>query len=530
MSEPSKKQSFLTGTAWLALAAVVVKVIGALYKIPLNAIIGKQGFGYYNTAYEIYSVMMTISVAGLPVAMSRMISQANALGHHNQVRRTFATARAIFLTMGLLGSLLMVVFCHQLADSMNQPDAWACILCLGPAMLLICIMSTFRGFFQGQSDMLPTATSQMLEAVVKLIVGMVAALVLLKITNSVPYAAAGAILGVTTSCLVSTIYLAARYSKSKKALPVTSEPVASYAQTAKGLLSISIPIAIGSAGLSILTLLETKVFMGNLLDLGYTQGTADSLKGIYDMVKTIFNLPVAFVTPITVSIIPAITAYLTKDDHTNARATEESAVRITGLICAPCAIGLVILARPATALLGGYTGEDLDLSTTLMCLRGVSIVFYAIVMVTNAMMQAHGHANLPVVNMLIGGSLKLIATYILTRNPSLGIIGAPIGALLGDFTIMALNLLTMRRCIQAPPAVLRHMLRSIASGAVMGLFVFAVYLGLQMVTDSRLILCGGPIAVGVAVYAVCVIKFKAITRSDCLLLPKGEKIANLLRL
>ena len=190
----------------------------------------------------------------------------------------------------------------------------------------------------------------------------------------------------------------------------------------------------------------------------------------------------------------------------------------------------MILARPATALLGGYTGEDLDLSTTLMCLRGVSIVFYAIVMVTNAMMQAHGHANLPVVNMLIGGSLKLIATYILTRNPSLGIIGAPIGALLGDFTIMALNLLTMRRCIQAPPAVLRHMLRSIASAAVMGLFVFAVYLGLQMVTDSRLILCGGPIAVGVAVYAVCVIKFKAITRSDCLLLPKGEKIANLLRL
>ena len=530
MAESSKKQTFLTGTAWLALAAAVVKVIGALYKIPLNAIIGEQGFGYFNTAYEIYNVMLTISVAGLPVAMSRMISQANALGHYNQVRRTYATARAIFLTMGLISSLLMTLFCRQLAQFQEQPDAWACILCLGPAMLLICIMSTFRGFFQGQSNMLPTATSQMLEAVIKLIVGMVASLVLLKLTNSVAYAAAGAILGVTVSCLVSTLYLAAKYGKARKELPVTHEAVTSYGKTAKGLLSISIPIAIGSAGLSVLTLLETKVFMGNLLDLGYSQDAADSMKGIYDMAKTIFNMPVAFITPITVSIIPAITAYLTQDDHVNTRATEESAVRITGLICAPCAVGLAVLARPVMALLGGYSAENLDLAAILMCLRGASIVFYAVIMVTNAMMQAHGHANLPVVNMLIGGSLKLGATFILTRNPNLGIIGAPVGALLGDFTIMALNLVTMRRCIQNPPSIPRHLLRSACAAILMGVVVFAAYFCLQKLTSSALVLCGGPIVVGVAVYALCAVKLKAITRSDCLLLPKGEKIANLLRL
>ena len=530
MSEPSKKQSFLVGTAWLALAAAVVKAIGALYKIPLNAIIGEQGFGYFNTAYDIYNVMMTLSVAGLPVAMSRMISQATALGHYNQVRRTYATARAIFLTLGLLGSLLMVLFCRQLAQFQEQPDAWACILCLGPAMLLICMMSTFRGFFQGQGDMIPTATSQMLEAVVKLLFGMVAAIVVLKLTDSIPYAAAAAILGVTVSCLVSMLYLLLKHSKAKKALPVTHEPVTSYGQTAKGLLSISIPIAIGSAGLSILTLLEVKVFMGNLLDLGYAQADADSMKGIYDMVKTIFNLPIAFVTPITVSIIPAITAFLTREDHRNARATAESAVRITGLICAPCAVGLAVLARPVTALLGGYTGASLDTASILMCLRALSIVFYAVIMVTNAMMQAHGHAGLPVVNMLLGGALKLIATYLLTRNPFLGIVGAPIGALLGDFTIMALNLITMRRCIQSPPSVPRHLLRSLLSAAIMGAVVLGAYLALSRFTDSRLILCAAPIAVGVAVYAVCVIKLKAITREDCLLLPKGDKIANLLRL
>ena len=530
MSEPSKKQSFLHGTAWLALAAAVVKVIGALYKLPLNAIIGEQGFGYFNTAYEIYNVMLTISVAGLPVAMSRMISQANALGRYNQVRRTYATARAIFLGLGITGSLLMVVFCKQLAQFQEQPDAWACIACLGPATLLICMMATFRGFFQGQSNMLPTATSQMLEAVVKLIVGMVAAIAVLKLTNSIPYAAAAAIFGVTFSCLVSTMYLAGCHGKAKKLLPVSDEPVLSYGTTAKQLLSVAVPITIGSAGLSILTMLETKVYMGNLLGLGFVQSEADTMKGIYDMCKTIFNMPIAFVTPITVSIIPAITAYMTQGDHANARGTAESAVRITGLICAPCAVGLAVLARPVTALLGGYTGENLDLAATLMCLRSIGMVFYAVVMVTNAMMQSHGHANLPVVNMLIGGTLKLTATYILTSNPNIGIIGAPIGTVLGDITIMALNVITMKRCVPNPPAVLWQLLRSVASAALMGLCVYAAYYCLQLVTDSRLILCGAPIVVGVAVYAVAAIKLKAITKGDCLLLPKGEKIAKLLRL
>ena len=530
MSQQSKKQSFLHGTAWLALAAAVVKVIGALYKIPLNAIIGEQGFGYFNTAYEIYNVMMTVSVAGLPVAMSRMISQANALGNYNQVRRTYATARAIFLILGTAGSLMMVLFCKQLAQFQEQPDAWACIAALGPGLLLMCMMATFRGFFQGQSNMLPTATSQMLEAVVKLIVGMVAAVAILKLTNSIPFAAAGAILGVTFSCLVSALYLASRYRTARKALPLSDDPVLSYGQTAKGLLSIAIPITIGSAGLSFLTMLETKVYMSNLLSLGFPQSQADTMKGIYDMCKTIFNMPIAFVTPITVSIIPAITAYLTQGDSHNTRATEESAVRITGLICAPCAAGLAVLAGPVTGLLGGYSGENLTLSTMLMMYLGIGVLFYAIVMVTNAMMQAHGHANLPVVNMLIGGTLRLVVTYILTRNPNIGILGAPLGALIGYIAIMALNLITMKRCIENPPAVIRQLLRAIAAAAIMSLLVILAHRLLSMVTDSHLILCAVPILVGVAAYAAAAIKLKAITRADCLLLPKGDKIANLLRL
>ena len=240
MSESQKKQNFLQGTALLAMATAIVKVIGALYKIPLNAIIGEQGFGYFNTAYEIYNVLLMISTAGLPVAMSRMISQASSLDHYGQVRRVYATARGIFLGLGIAGSLLMTLFCRQLAVFQNQPDAWFAIGCLGPCVLLICIMSTFRGFFQGQSNMLPTSISQVLEAITKLIVGIAAALVLLKVTGEVPMAAGGAILGVTASCLVSAIYLFSIFRKSFKTMPVTDEEVTGFGTTAKGLLICSL--------------------------------------------------------------------------------------------------------------------------------------------------------------------------------------------------------------------------------------------------------------------------------------------------
>ena len=530
MSDAQKKQNFLQGTALLAMATAIVKVIGALYKIPLNAIIGEQGFGYFNTAYEIYNVLLMISTAGLPVAMSRMISQASSLDHYNQVRRVYKTARGIFLALGITGSLLMTVFCRQLAQFQNQPDAWAAIGCLGPCVLLICIMSTYRGFFQGQGNMLPTSISQVLEAVVKLIVGMAAALALLKMTNSIPLAAGGAILGVTMSCLVSAIYLFSRFRRSYDLLPATQEEPRSFGDTAKGLLVIAIPITVGSAGLQLLTMLETKIYMGQLLEI-YTQSAADTMRGIYGMTQTIFNMPCSFITPITISIIPAITAQLTLCNHAEAKETEEAAVRVTGLISMPCAFGLGLMAEPVTALLGGYEGANLLLATRLMAILGFSIMFNALVLVTTAIMQAHGHAGRPVINMLIGGLLKLAAVFILTGNPNIGIVGTPIGTLACYLAICVLNISSIRTLLDHPPAIVKHLLRPFLAALIMGIFVVGALTALKAAgITSSLILCGGPIALGVIVYAVTAVKLKVITHEDCLLLPKGEKIAKLLKL
>ena len=531
MSDAQKKQNFLQGTALLAMATAIVKIIGAFYKIPLNAIIGEKGFGYFNTAYEIYNVLLMISTAGLPVAMSRMISQATSLKHYNQVRRIYSTARGIFLGLGITGTLLMTLFCRQLAAFQNQPDAWAAIGFLGPCVLLICIMSTFRGFFQGQSNMLPTSISQVIEAIVKLIVGIAAAWLLLKSTGSVALAAGGAILGVTASCLVSSVYLFGCFRKVYPQMPATADAPRSFADTAKGLMIIAIPITLGSAGLQFLTMLETKIYMGRLLDLGYSQAAADTMRGIYGMTQTIFNMPCAFITPITISIIPAITAQLTTCKDLEAKETEESAIRITGLISMPCAFGLGLLAQPVTALLGGYTGDNLVLATRLMTILGFSIMFNAVVLVTTAIMQAHGYASRPVINMLIGGVLKLAAVFILTGNPNIGIVGTPVGTLLCYLAIAVLNIYSIRTLLDHPPAILRNLVRTFLAAVIMGIFVFAAFTGLKMLgIASRLILCGAPIAVGVVAYVIAAVKIKVVTREDCLLLPKGEKIAKLLKL
>ncbi len=532
MSDTQKKQSFLHGTALLAIATAIVKIIGAVYSIPLKAIIGDKGFGYYSTAYELYTVLLTISLTGLPVAMSRMISQASSLGHYNQVRNIYKTSRTIFLVLGSAGALAMMLLCKFLAANvMNHPDAWVSILCLGPSALLICLMSAYRGFFQGQGNMLPTSISQVLEAFVKLVMGIGLAFAALQLTKDASMAAGGAIFGVSISCFVSAIYLFGCLQKSYRMLPVTQEPATSFATTAKQLLAIAVPITIGSAGLSILNACEIGIYMRQLLE-HMTQDMADTQKGIYNFIQKIFNMPVAFVTPITVSIIPAISGQLTLKNARGARATAESSVRVMSLISMPCSVGLMVLAGPVTSLLGGYTGENLKLATTIMTILGACIIFYTFVLLTNALMQSHGHVNLPVINMFIGGLLKLATVFILTANPHIGILGAPIGSLACYVTISVLNFITMRRSIPNCPALVGNLCRSALAALIMGVFVYGAWYGLAngLHITSRALLCGLPIIVGVAVYVVCAVKLRAITREDCLLLPKGEKIAKLLHL
>jgi len=529
----SKKQTFLHGAALLALATAIVKIIGAFYKIPLKMIIGDQGYGYFVTAYDIYMILLMISTAGLPIAMSRLISQASARGNYNQVRRVYVTARGIFLGLGIVSSGLMMGFSHQLAGFQKQPDAWVAIFCLGPCALLMCIMSTYRGFFQGQGNMRPTSNSQILEAGFKLVVGLVLALAVMRQTGSVAYAAGAAIVGVTVSCLVSAIYLNCQQRPAYRDLPVTDDAPLGFGTTAKQLLAIAVPITIGSAGLQVLTVSETNLYMGQLLTAnGMSQNTADITKGIYNMCQTVFNMPCSFMVPITTSVLPAITALLATGNSSGAKATEESAARITGLLSLPCAVGLSVLAAPVMGLLGGYTGENLALAGSLLMVLGTNVFFYGVIQYTNVVLQSHGYAHIPVINTLVCGSVRLAVVYVLVGNPQIGIVGAPVGMLLCYACIGLMNLIAIGKAVPHKPKILQNLLRPLLPAVLMGVSVWGVYrllLGLP-IGESRVILCGVPIAVGIAVYLVCVVLFKAIRREDCLLLPKGDKISRFLHL
>ena len=529
MSQKSSKQSFLHGAAWLAMATAIVKVIGALYKIPLGNVIGDAGFGYFNTAYDIYSVLLMISTAGLPVAMSRMIAEANSLGRTKQIKRIYSTARCIFLALGLTGSIFMTFFCRQLANWMNSPNSWAAIAALGPATVLMCLTSSFRGFFQGQGNMRPTSISQVLEALCKLFIGLGLAYVIMRIFDDTSLAAGGAIAGVTIGSLVAAVYMYACYRSAKKNLADDDGPVLSHKTTAKRLLAIAIPITLGSAGLQIINLIDAKVVMSQLVgSAGFTQEAADKMKGIYNFTQTIFNLPCAFVTPMTVSVIPAITERLTLKRPLEAKGTEESAVRVTTLLVAPCAVGLFVLSQPILALLRGYSGDTLQLAGNLLSTLGLTVILNALVLLTNSIMQAHGNVVMPVVNMVVGGIIKVIVNYILVGNPAIHIQGAPMGTLCCYITITTLNIFALRRTTKHAPNVLKNLAKPLLAAVLMGVVTFFAWKGLALLTTSRLLLCAGPIAVAVVVYVVMILVLRPLTYEDCLLLPKGEKIARIL--
>ena len=531
--QPVKKQSFLHGAAVLAMATLVVKVIGMFYKIPLQNVIGNAGYGYFTTAYDIYSVLLMVSTTGLPVAMSRMISESQALGHTAQIKKIFRTALLVFLTLGIIGSLGMGLLCRRLSVLATSFDtSWAAIACLAPSVLFICIISAFRGFFQGQSNMTPTSVSQVFEALCKLFIGLGAAWLIMDSTGSETLAAGGAISGVSAGCVIAALYLWSRYRKAVRGASFCNGPVESTRDTMKTLLTIAVPITIGAAGLQLINLVDTMVFMRRLTGgAGFNQTMAENAKGIYNVCQTIFNLPCAFITPITISVIPSITEHLTKKNSRGAKMVEDSAIRIMSLIAMPCAVGLAVLSGPILQLLYGYEGTDLSTGAAILATLGATVVFNSLVLTTNAVMQAHGDVKTPVVNMLIGGVVKVAVNFVLVGMPGINILGAAIGTLCCYGVITTLNLLALGR-LEGDHRLnfSRVMLRPLAAAAIMGVGAFFACRGIQILGLSAKLACLGGVAVGATVYAVLVIVLKAITYDDCMLLPKGEKIAKILRI
>ncbi len=531
-SGKTKKQGFLQGAAILTAGAILVKLIGALYKIPMNRIIGTEGFGHFNVAYNIFNVLLTVSTAGLPIAVSRMVAQANTLGNRRQIQKIFHTSLRIFLIIGIVASAAMFLFARQLANWMGDPDAFYAIAVLSPAVLFLCIVSAFRGYFQGQQYMTPTAISQIIEAVAKLVLGLGAVFLVLRLGFGKPEAAAGAIFGVTVGTILSAAFLLIQYRK--KHVRLTAEDrqdhILSTGATAKQLLKLAVPITIGSTGLQIFNALDTKIILGRLQNvIGLSSQAASSLFGTYSAAQTFYMLPSALITPLNVSIIPTVTAALTLKNFREAQRTEESAVRMTALIALPCGAGLSVLSVPIQAFAYGYDPETLNTAGGLLAILGVAVIFNCMVLVTNAILQAHGKVSIPIYTTLVGGLVNIITDYVLIGMNVINIYGAAVATIIYCAVIMFLNIFAMHRSLELPPRILRQFVRPVIATAIMAVAAYLSYEAVHTLISSVTIALLASVLVAVAVYVILVYALKIITWYDCQLLPKGDLIARVLR-
>jgi len=556
LSSTQKKNTFFGAAAILAAGTILVKLIGAVYKIPLGNILSDEAYADFSLAYYVYNIFLTISTAGLPVALSKTISEANALGRENQVRKVFKVALCTFLTLGTLSFIAMSFFGRPLAVAMGNEAAVYCVMALSPSVLCVCVMSAFRGYAQGHLNMVPTTISQIIESLFKLIVGLTLAVLVLNFlpgteTYKQQMAAAGAILGVSIGSVVALVFLLIDFARSHRT-PRRSADVPDDSRTIlRHLLRIAIPITLGSAAISIVNLADTTI-INHLLQQMYTDlpelitpeavaqaaepngidavvYMARSLKGIYDKCVTLYNLPASLMVPLTASIIPAVSACLTRRDRRGAHRITESAMRMAALLALPMGAGLCALSGPIVGLL--FRGINQDVAGPIMAILGLSSVFVCTMLLCNATLQAHGVINLPVFTVVIGGVVKVAVNYVLVGNYDINIIGAPIGTLCCFAVVAVLDLLIIKRIVPNPPRYGKVFLKPLIASALMGAAAWAFY---GLLTNFLHL---GPsistvlsIGAGVVIYLILVLALRIISREDLELMPKGDKIAKILHI
>ncbi len=541
MSNAEKKSTFFGGAAILAASAILVKVIGAIYRIPLGNILSDEVMADYNSAYNIYNFFLTISTAGLPVALSKTISEANALGRHNQVQRTFRVAFITFLILGLISFFCMTVLAAPMAQLViSNPKAVYCVMALAPSVLCVCIMSAFRGYFQGHFNMMPTGISQVIEAFFKLVVGLALALFLVNVLQKPELGSVGAIIGVSCGSVVALAYilfLFFRDRKRRQRIHTTDRPDGSL-RILSNLLKLAIPITLGSAATSLVTLIDTKLVMSQLQSVYQTVDglgkeaaldAARGLYGIYSKTMSIYNLPFSMMVPLTACIIPAVSASLARRDHLGAQKVSESALRIGLLLALPMGMGLFALGGPIMGLL--FPTIDVEVAGPLLSVLGLASIFVALQLLCNSILQANGMVNLPILAVIIGGVVKVVVNFILVGNPNIRINGAPVGTLTCFIVISALEIFIIRRSIPAPPSFLRAFLKPFVPSVIMAAAAWATY-GLLtnfLHMGNSLATIGG-IGVGVVVYLVLVLALRVLSREDLELMPKGDKIAKILHI
>ncbi|MBO5543802.1 MAG: polysaccharide biosynthesis protein [Oscillospiraceae bacterium] len=529
-----KSQNYLHGAAILTIGVVIMKILGAIYKIPLGNILGDYGYGIFLATYNVYNIFFTLSTAGLPVALSRMIAESKANGRTAEREKTFRTAIVTFAVIGLVFSLIMFFGNHFLADHyLSKPEAALSVRAMAPAILLVCLVSAYRGYCQGNGNMIPTTVDEVLEVLFKVISGLAIAGILVKSGRGLPEASAGAILGVSIGSVVSLGYMVFYKRRNYAPAPADSgEATKSSLAIAGDILRIGIPISLGASIMAILSSLDPGICHSRLHAAGFSPHEAGVLFGVYGKVQTLFNLPAAFMTPLTIAIVPAVAGAIAKGNRPEAEKTSEDAMRMASVISMPMGVGLAVLSFPIVNVLYPHSHPA---GPGLLVIMGIASFFVCIVLMANAILQASGKERLPMVALISGSLLKILINWIIIAIPGVNIYGAPVGTLLGYLCMAGMDYYFIRTALKQNPNLLRAFGKPLLCSAVMGVFAFGVYQLFALLTGAGsrfvMLLCMAlSILAAVGVYLFAIIRTRCITAEDMKLIPGGEKVARLLKM
>mgnify|MGYP000943458916 CR=1 FL=1 len=529
-----KKQqnnTFFGGAAILAAGIIMVKIISAVYKMPLVNILGSSGYADFTAAFNIFNILLMISTAGIPVAMSKMISEANAAGRLNQTHKIFRVAFLFFMAVGLVCSLIMFFGANFFANLMNDTKAATCMRVLAPSVVLVSGLAAFRGYAQGHRNMTPSSVSQIIEALFKLIVGLSLAWYLIRVLGKPDYiGAAGAIVGVTVSELAALLYMGGTFVRTRNREPRSLvDRTDSSLSILKTCLMLAIPITLTSSSTSIITAMDNALVLGRLQHAGLmlSEDAARNLMGNYTGVQTVYQIPAALMVAITASVIPAVTVCFTKKNRTGAAKIVGSSLKTAALLAIPSGIGMIMLGEPIVQLL--FPKLDSAVAGSILSILGVANIFVCLMLVANSILQAHGILMLPIFTMLAGGVVMVLFDYFMVGTVQFNIYGSPIGTCICYAITCCLDLFIVHRVVPGCPSYWNVFGKTLLASLTMGAAAWAVYgLAARVVGSNLAVLLA--ICVAVVIYATLIILLQVLSKDDLSLMPKGDKIGRLLHI
>lgn len=531
----------------LAMASMIVRVIGLLYRAPLTAIIGDEGNGYYGTAYNIYTIILMVSSYSMPSAISKLMAQKLAVGEYRNANRVFRCALTYGVLVGLVGSGLLFFGARFLV-----PDVAVCVLqVFAPTVFLFGILGSMRGYFQARGSMVQTSVSQILEQLANAVVSIAAAWLLMQTavgadpTRRAQLGAMGSALGTGAGVLIALLFMVFCFRRSKEGrkaeiLSDATGKEEKYRIFLRDTVLVITPFMLSGVIMNLTTSLNQTIYMRMLIDLkGAGETATTTLYGIFsNKAVVISNIPISIATAVSSAIIPGISAAYARRDETGARRQVGNAIRITSIIAIPSAVGLAVLARPITMLMFPQM-ESLELASSLLSLLAVTVIFYSISTITNAALQSIGRMNLPLVSAGIALVVQTVVLVLLLLFTDLDVRALVLVSILYSVMIFTVNQYYLRRFLGIRQDVRRDYLQPLVCAALMGAAAKAVYYLVSMAAEPmgnlpkgfyfrNLAATAAALLAAVLVYGYTMVRSGTIRRKDLLSMPKGQSLVRLM--